>query len=333
MGAARLRNVVFKLALIVLSVALAAFGVFGWADAAHAFDAYRAGSWEALDPLWPIYAIAAIACVAAQIVAACAVVNFARLAGAPLIWRFLAGAFYAVAVFFAAYSADGGARVILTSAHRAVYTVRETERRALSEEIKQLSDLIDAERQKLPQDTSGTVTSRQQIALARFQAVTATAGARLPEAQAELARKPPISREEAQPWVAAAGVFLIFLAWAVLEPWGYALAERGREPNNSPPSAKFAPHAKAPWLRRVAGWIALAWFSQTATQAPIPEAPAANPLILPEPVQLSDARDAKAAAFSMRGRFAVQDIAAKVGVHQATVYRWFRARDLQANAA
>lgn len=45
------------------------------------------------------------------------------------------------------------------------------------------------------------------------------------------------------------------------------------------------------------------------------------------PIMLSASMTARATAFSMRGRFAVSEIAARVGVHQATVYRWFAARD------
>lgn len=332
MRAPRLRNIAFKLALIVMSAALAAFGMLGWANAANALDALHAQSWGALDPLWPVYVVAAVACLAAQVIAACAVVNFARLASAPAIWRFLAFAFYAVAVFFAAYSADKGAQVVLSSAHRAVYQARETDRIRLQTEITTLSNAIEEERRKLPADTTNTVTSRQQAALAIFQATTAAAQTRLPAAQRELDALPAIPREETQAWQLALGVFAIFLAWAILEPWGYALAERGRETNSQPP-APFAPHAKAPWLRRVAAWLAFAWVSHHATQALAAEAPSAKPLEFQEPISLSAAMDAKAQAFSMRGRFSPTEIAAKVGVHPSTIYRWFGKRDSQAKAA
>lgn len=331
----RLRNIAFKLALIVMSVALAAFGVLGWADSARALDAYAERSWAILDPLWPVYAVAAVACLAAQVIAACAVVNFARLVSAHWLWRFGAFAFYAVAVFFAAYSADRGAQVVLTAAHRAAYQANVDERTRLQNEIQSLAEAIEEERGKLPSDTENTMTSRQTAALALFEAATATARARLPEAQRELRDLPRMERDPVQDWSFALSVFLIFLAWAILEPWGYAIAERGREPplQGWRPASQDSRGAKVHWLQRVAAFVSLAWLSQFANPVLAAPAPPANPRETPEPITLSAAIDAKAVAFSMRGRFAVCEIARKVGVHQATVYRWFRKRDLEAAKA
>ncbi len=332
----RLRNIAFKLALIVMSVALAAFGVFGWADAARALDAYAARSWADLSPLWPVYAVAAVACLAAQVIAACAVVNFARLAHAHVIWRIGAFAFYAVAVFFAAYSADKGAQVVLQSAHRAAFEVREAERVALTGEIAGLVATIEAERQKLPEDTANTVAERQRVALAAFEAATAVARARLPEAQRELSERPPLPREAAQDWTIALAVFLIFLAWAVLEPWGYAVAERGREPPKPvalplalalEPEKRATSSANVHWLRRAVAILTLGWLSHFATATPARADEVAPPPQPPAPVPIAQWQDAKAIAFAMRGRFEVPEIAAKVNRHPSTVYKWFRARD------
>lgn len=339
----RRRNIIFKAALIVMSIALAAFGVFGWADAAGALDA---SAWADLSPLWPVYAVAAIACLAAQAIAACAVVNFARLAHAHWVWRFGALAFYGVSVFFAAYSADRGAQVVLQSAHRAAYEVRETERDRLASEIVALTGAIEQERQKLPHDTANVVAERQRVALAAFEAATAVARARLPEAQRELRERAPIPRDAAQGWAMALGVFVIFLFWAVLEPWGYALAERGREP----PLAVAPAVARAPlpansatrratdatggatvhWLRRTLALVTLGWISHVTPPA---QAAQAEPEPAPEPVSISRWQDERAIAFSMRGRFEVPEIAAKVGRHPSTVYKWFRARDKERAAA
>lgn len=334
----RLRNIAFKAALVVMSAALAAFGVLGWADAAGALDAYAAQSWADLSPLWPIYAVAAIACLAAQVIAACAVVNFARLADAAVIWRVLAGAFYAVAVIFAAYSADRGAQVVVQSAHRATYEARETERDRLTSEIVALSRIIEEERQKLPRDTANVVAERQREARAAFEAATAVATARLPEAQRELSARPPLPREAAQGWAMALGLFAVFLAWAVLEPWGYALAERGRTPPQkvapAPTPAKIAtPSATIHWLRRAVATLTLGWISHFATATPALAEQVAPPMPAPEPVSISQWQDAKAVAFSMRGRFDVPEIAAKVNRHPSTVYKWFRARDKELSRA
>lgn len=341
-GARLLRNIAFKAALVVMSVALAAFGVFGWADSALALDAYAARDWAVLSPLWPVYAVAAIACLAAQVIAACAAVNFARLSKAPGIWRLLAGAFYAVAVFFTAYSADRGAQVVLQSAHRAAYEAREAERVALIGEIATLSQAIEAERQRLPQDTANVVAERQRASLAIFEAATAAATARLPEAQRELAAKPPLPREAAQGLAMALGVFVIFLGWAILEPWGFALAERGREPIAPvAPGVAHPPMAPKPatqsatilFFRRAAAILTLGWLSHFATATPAEAQPVAPPEEAPEPVSISQWQDVKAVAFSMRGRFEVHEIAAKVGRHPSTVYKWFRDRDKQQAAA
>lgn len=334
MGQPRHRNIALKLAFIVLSTAMAAIGVFGWANAANAFPAVFTQSWGEIDPLWPVYAIAAIACLAAQVIAACAVVNFARLANAPPVWRALAIAFYAVSVVFAAYSADKGAQVVLQSAHRSAYVARENDRQRLTQEIATLTASIEAERQKLPSDSANIVAERQRAALAIFQATTAVATARIPEAQRELTERPPLPREAPQDWATALILFAIFLVWAVLEPWGYALAERGRDAGPAvtmadnparPPTERTNVH----WLRRGTALLTLGWFSQFATE---PQAMAAMPdpePIAPEPISISQWQDAKAVAFSMRDSHEVVEIAARVGRDKSTVYRWFRERDKQ----
>jgi hypothetical protein len=334
--AGKLRNIAFKGALIVMSVALAAFGVLGWADKANALRAYAAQDWALLDPLWPVYAVAAVACLAAQVIAACAVVNFARLAGAHLIWRAGALAFYGVAVFFAAYSADMGAQVVLQSAHRSAYEARETERERLASEIVALSGAIEEERQRLPQDTANVVAERQRAATAAFEIATAAARTRLPGAQRELAAAPPLPREAPQDQSTALIVFLIFLGWAVLEPWGYALAERGREPPQrvalsvapAPEPAKSATRsATILFFRRAAALLTLGWFSHFATATPVRAEEVTPPTPAPEPVSISQWQDAKSIAFAMRERFDVSEIASKVNRHPSTVYKWFRARD------
>lgn len=336
MSGGKLRNIAFKGALIVMSVALAAFGVFGWADSARALDALAAQSWDDLSPLWPVYAVAAIACLAAQVIAACAVVNFARLAHAHWLWRAGAFAFYVVSVFFAAYSADRGAQVVLQSAHRAAYETRMAERERLAREIVALSGVIEAERQKLPEDTANVVAERQRTALATFEAATAGARTRLPQAQQELSARPAMSREAPQDLAMALGAFAIFLVWAVLEPWGYALAERGREPPPRvapavalpPELEKNATHsANVHWLGRAIAILTLGWLSHFATATPVRAEEVATPPPAPEPVSISQWQDAKAVAFSMRERFEVPEIAAKVKRHPSTVYKWFRARD------
>lgn len=233
MDRSRPRNWLLKLALVALSTAIAALGVFGWADKARLFDAVReahASAWgflAALDPLWPVFAVAALGCIAAQVIAGCCTVNFARLAKAPPIWRGVAAAFYAVSVFFAAYSADMGAQIVLGLPHRAAYEAREEDRRALSAEIAAINSRLREAARRLDFDPSATYTTRQESALAGYNALTAIDRARLPIAQRELDARPPIPRERAlEAWEQA--VFFIFLAWAALEPWGYALAERGR---------------------------------------------------------------------------------------------------------
>lgn len=338
----RLRNIIFKSALFVMSAALAAFGVLAWANAANAFAAVQNRSWAALDPLWPMYALAAIGCLAAQALAACAAVNFMRLANAPVIWRRLAFAFYIVSVVFAAYSADRGGQVVLNSAHHAAYEARMADRVALSGEIATLSHAIEVERQRLPLDTANVVAERQRAALATFEAATAVARARLPEAQRELSGRPPLPREPPTDAGIALAVFVIFLAWAALEPWGYALADRGREPPArvalsvapAPEPAKSAkPSATLLFFRRAAALLTLGMLSHFATATPARAEEVAPPPPAPEPVSISQWQDAKAVAFSMRGRFEVPEIAAKVQRHPSTVYKWFRARDKENAAA
>lgn len=325
----------FKAALIVMSLALAAFGVLGWAHAARGFDAYRAQSWAALDPIWPVYAMAAIACLAAQFIAACAVVNFARLTHSSLIWRALAVAFYLVAVFFAAYSADEGAKVIMGSAHRAAYEANQSERARLETEIAGLTATIAEERARLPADTGLTYASRQDSALAIFEAATAAARGRLPEVQRELRDLPLVAREQVSAWQSQAFVFLIFLAWAVLEPWGYALAERGRyvaaarnayaTPDATPSAARVAVPQRfaAPGLlARTAALLSVAPCGAMAAPQETPIAPENQSVIV-----LSPDMSPRAVAFSLRGRASTRVIGKTVGVHSSTVSRWFIARD------
>ena len=323
------RNWLLKVALLVMSGALAAFGVLGWAYAARVFEAWQAG-WGALDPLWPIFATAAIACVAAQVIAACAAVNFSRLAAAAPVWRNLAVAFYLVSVVFAAYSADRGAQAVMQAPQRAAFEAREAERHALEREIEVLAATIERERQRLPQDTTGVVAERQRAALAIFQAATAAATERLPEAQRALAERPPLPREAPMPALMSLVVFGIFLAWAVLEPWGYALAERGREP-----ATPVAPASDAASGRRI-GWLPrlVAGFGLWCVANTPPHAQAQAPLEPPqaEPVSISQWQDAKQVAFSLRDRLDVPDIAERVGRDKSTVYRWFREHDRAATA-
>lgn len=333
MGQSRHRNIALKLALVVLSAAIAAIGVFGWANAANAFPALFTSDWASIDPLWPVYALAAIACLAAQVIAACAVVNFARLAQAPFVWRLLAIAFYSVSVLFAAYSADKGAQVVLQSAHRAAYVARQTERVALTNEIATLTASIETARLQLPSDSANVMAERQRAALAIFEATTAVATARIPEAQRELSERPALPREVPQDWQISLLLFAIFLAWAILEPWGYALAERGREPIPSVATEAIPVHranhgANVHWLSRGVALLTLGWFSQFATA---PAAVGATPepeAIAPEPISISQWQDAKAVAFAMRDKqYEVVEIAAKVGRDKSTIYRWFRDRD------
>lgn len=314
-----------------MSGALAVFGVLGWAHKANAFEGLAARDWAILDALWPLYAVAAIGCVAAQVIAACAAVNFAWLDGAGRIWRFLAGAFYGVCVVFAAYSADLGANVILSSAQRAAHEAREADRSRLADEIAALNEVIASERANMSQP--GTVGPQTRAAeTAAFLAATEAERARLPDAQAALDALPTLPREATQPWYAAAAVFLIFLVWAILEPWGYALAERGRQSSRAPdlttPVIRFTPAPARPsWLRRAAAWASFALFSQGAAAGLAHANAETEPRETPNPLTQPAAIDAKAQAFSMRDRFDVPVIASKVGVHQSTVYRWFAKRD------
>jgi hypothetical protein len=334
------RNWLLKTALLVMSAALALFGVLGWADKARALEALAARDWAILDALWPLYAVAAIGCIAAQVIAACAAVNFAWLDGASRIWRALAIAFYGVCVVFAAASADMGAQAVLASGQRAAYEAREIERATLMAEIAALSQAIEAERAKLPTDTANVPTSRQQAALDLFNAATAAARVRLPEAQRQLSERPPLARDPHHHWTLALAVFAIFLAWAILEPWGYALAERGREmartvaratPANDS-ATPSATGAKVHWLNRLVALLTLGMLSQfgapVATAQPA-AATVAPPAPAPEPAPLAQWQDAKSAAFSMRGRFDVSEIAERVKRHPSTIYKWFRERDRQ----
>lgn len=255
------RNWILKLALAVLGGCVAALGVFAWADAARFFEARAAhalGSAEfvaALHPLWPVFAIACVGCVAAQIFAACATINFARLAKAPKIWRGLCGAFYVVSVVFAAYSADKGAQIIIGLPHRAAYEAREADRKRLTDEIADIDErMAEARRQLLSYDPATTPTARQNAAREAFNLRTESDARRLPIVQNELDARPPIARER-QPEGWEAAVFFIFLLWAALEPWGYPLADRGRVemPGRVRPKASpFRP--KQPRIVRPSFW-------------------------------------------------------------------------------
>lgn len=86
------------------------------------------------------------------------------------------------------------------------------------------------------------------------------------------------------------------------------------------------------WLFRLAAVLPFASgasVSHAGEPARLPEIVQQNPT----PITLSADMTARAVAFSMRGRFAVSDIAAKVGVHRATVYKWFARRDKAMQAA
>jgi hypothetical protein len=339
MTSGRRRNWLLKTALFLMSVVLALFGILGWAHKADVFtavaaDAADGGLWAGLDPLWPIYAVAAVGCVAAQIIAACAAVNFAWLDGAGRVWRALAGAFYVVCVLFAAYSADLGAQAILSSAQRAAADARDVERTRLTDEIAALNEVIAGERAKM--SAPGTVGPQTRASeTEQFLAATKAELARLPIAQQTLDALPPLPRETELSWYAAAGVFLIFLAWAVLEPWGYALAERGRQApprfvaGEAPPFRTMRLESRPSLLRRAAAWFSLAVISQGVAPALASANPTEEPCETPQPVTQPAAIDAKAKAFSMRGREDVAVIAAKVGVHPSTIYRWFAKRDAE----
>ena len=336
-GMGRPRNIALKLALIVMSVALAAFGVLGWAYAARIFDADWSRPWAerlaAFDPSWPIYVVAAIGCLAAQVIAACAVVNFARLAKAGTTWRALAIAFYIVPAVFAAYSADKGGQVVLAAPHRAAYEARENERTRLVIEITALNGVIEGERAKMsPMGSVGPQTRERETNA--FLAATVAERERLPRAQASLDAAPSLPREVEADWLAGATVLAIFLAWALLEPWGYALAERGREAFVAPPVAERLPapqgatqSANVHWFKRTVAFLTLGLLSHFATAPPASATINAIPVEPPKPIEIADWQDAKAAAFSMRDRCDVAEIAAHVKRDKSTVYRWFRERD------
>lgn len=337
MHVARAPNWILSLVLAVLSVSLGLFGVSGWADAASVYETPWAGSLGGsvahLNPLWPIYALAAIGCVAAQILAACAVVNFARLSGAPRVWRFLAIAFYGVAVFFSAYSADMGAQVVLNSGQRSVYESRHRDRVSLASEIDHLSATIAAARARLP--VAGLVGPKtQDAAIATFEATTSVERSRLPVAQEELKSKPELTRDRPKSLLDTL-VFLIFLGWALLEPWGYALAERGREvapTSHAATNGVRVLRSREPGvLRRLMAIFGLIRLAAGATDGPaLAETRAIEPITNPDPITLKSEMDEKAVAFSMRGRFSVEEIANKVGRDRSTIYRWFAKRDTQA---
>lgn len=330
MPATRARNWIFTLGFTVAALAVSALGVFGWAYAA---GAWQARSWGDLDPLWPFYVVAVVGCVAAQVVAACSVVNFARLALAPRVWRALALAFYAVSVTFAAYSADHGAQVILGVAHRAAYESREKERAALAKEITTLSATIKKERDKIP--VAGSVGPKTlDAATATFEATTAVEQSRLPVAQTELRSKPPLGRDTPPAkWDNA--VFIAFLVWGALEPWGFALAERGRQvapvPHSATNGVRVLRNREPGLIRRFAAWCGLLTLATGATTEPALAATHnPEPVANPDPITLKAEMDEKAVAFSMRGRFSVDDIAKRVNRDRSTVYRWFAKRDAQA---
>lgn len=98
----------------------------------------------------------------------------------------------------------------------------------------------------------------------------------------------------------------------------------------SGPSQSFS------WLRKwriplFAG--ASAFAAGPAFAGQVPESEGVAPLQTQPPIILLPSHSKKASAFSMRGRFRVEEIAAKLEVHPSTVYRWFAARDRGAEAA
>lgn len=266
----RRNNWLLKSALTVMSCALAALGIGGWAYMARVFDAAplwgddKAAFIAALDPLWIIYAIAAIGCIAAQILGACVVVNFAeRLKSAKSFWRWLALGFYGVAAVFAAKSADIGATAIIDAPHRAAYEARVFEREALTAEIAEITKRIaDADAALAAIDTEVNAY-RAREARERHAALTKLDAERLPIARAELDARPPLPRERTpEPWEGL--LLLLFLAWAFLEPWGYAMAELGRTEIKAPPMRHRPPYAAhsvfrwPPWARRAVAVAAAA---------------------------------------------------------------------------
>lgn len=316
----RARNWLLATGLAVSALAVCGLGAFGWLYSARVFEAL---SWRDLDPLWPFYAVAIIGCGAAQIVAACAAVNFTRVRGW---WRALAFAFYASAVVFSAFSADHGAQVILGAAQRATYESRETERKTLTAEIAALAKSIETERRRMP--AAGSVGPKtMEAATVAFQAATAVAESRLPIAQSELTTKPPIQRD-LPPSQIGGVVFAAFLLWGALEPWGFALVERGRTIAPGTPVATRP--RRALWWRRAIAAIGLGGLATGATQPALAETPRDQTVAQPNPVTLNAAMDEKAIAFSMRGRFTPDEIARKIGRDRSTVYRWFKKRDAQA---
>lgn len=298
-----------KAALAVLSLALAALGVLGWADKARGFDALA--HWgdpvaliAALHPLWPIYFIAAIGCIAAQILGACVVVNFAeRLKDAKSFWRYLALGFYGVAAVFAAISADIGAKAIIGAPYRAAYEARLVERAALTAEITAIRGRLGEAQARLDAiDPTTTYTSRLQEARAAFEATTAVDRQRLPTAQAELDARPALPRERPEaPWELA--LLVIFLAWGLLEPWGYALGEIGRTEIAPAPGMRRArmPRQRLlglrwpPWARTAAAAVAMA--SAPAAAAAAPETSRTESVVQPQngaPASETPAKPARA---------------------------------------
>lgn len=85
-------------------------------------------------------------------------------------------------------------------------------------------------------------------------------------------------------------------------------------------------HRGRKWrMGAIFGTAALATSPAFAGQPP--EIPANSELLLNTPVTYLPSKTKKSQAFAMRGRFRVDEIAEKVGVHQSTVYRWFSDRD------
>lgn len=290
--APRRRNWLFKGALVVASVALAVFGIVAWSTLANAGQLWTltfqwlagrpialdvaAQAFAALDPLWMLYATGAVFCVAAQFIAAAGAVNARRILDDAHAenrkavedgWLWLSVTFYVIAAAFAAYSADQGARMVLDRDTYEAYVAREDDRALYRNRVAELDREMASLRQTIANanetlseiDPTQTVAARQRTAGVNYDRLVSQANTRLPLAQDE--------REKAEQWLVAnprlprvkeAGavgvvVFLAFLFWALLEPWGYALAERGTEarvkaraerPKDKPsPSRKKEPEA------------------------------------------------------------------------------------------
>lgn len=109
------------------------------------------------------------------------------------------------------------------------------------------------------------------------------------------------------------------------------------QPPKAPPNVATEPipivqAATPPWYMRTAAALLALFVSQARAPASADAQTLAQPRQASDPIVLNAAHNAKAIAFSMRGRYDLPQIAAKVGVHRTTVYRWFRARDNELSA-